>query len=174
MTASSDLAYDAILTAFGTAPGAAYTIGQYADAAFLPRPESRAHKAARWQDLTSDLIVRGHAGSLIALISDIMEPADWRYYLPAYMLASLKSGSDGKRIRPSTMLSLYPGRPDPDTFRSRVDGLTQGQCAAILLFLQAVFEDPETWIGPGAKSQNEAALEHWRRVTQGLEVGSAG
>lgn len=174
MTNSSDLAYEAIIAAFANVPPPTHSIGQYGDAAFLPRPAAPVHSVSGWQDLSSNLIVRGHVGSLIALITNIFEPADWRYYLPAFMLASLETSSDAKRIRPSTILSLYPHRPDPQTFAARVEGLNQDQRKAVLQFLEAMLEDPDTWIGSSARAQNEAALDYWRTAQQGLKVIKAG
>lgn len=152
---------EAIALAFADTPPPTGTLGEYADAFFLRRPEAPVHRSASWKDITADTLLRGHDGNMIAIL-DALDPQTWRYYLPAWMLASLEGGEEADRIAGTTISSLRPSDESPVPFDARVEGLTPAQADAIVLFFDAVLENPFWSKGHRAVEKNEQAKNYWR------------
>ncbi len=60
----------------------------------------------KWQDMTDDMVVYGYAAPTA------FSAKAFQYYLPAYLLWTLRNPDSPEYAGESTLLALDPGRPD--------------------------------------------------------------
>lgn len=82
----------------------------------------------RWQELIDDEEAYNHVGHAMSFFS----PAGWQYYLPAYLIQTVRRGEpDSLYFRPTTDPELA------DHHERRTNLLTAEQCRAVLDYLLA-------------------------------------
>ena len=130
-------------------------------------PECREIAAAfvskRWEDVSPDML-REHAQAL-----PIFTPSAFRYYLPAYMIASIDPGPEGETLRDLATFNLTPPRSDrvwrSGFFDSRASQFTAAEKGAIRSFLEWVEASRRAaWETQGLTpplSEIAAAIEYW-------------
>ncbi len=104
-----------------------------------------------WPELIDDAGSSGHVGHAMSFFS----PAGWQYYLPAYLIQSIKLGR---------FSSLYfRPRADPglaEFWAERVSRLTADQCRAVVAFLLVVQKEDRSC--RYEDEHNQEAVDHWK------------
>jgi hypothetical protein len=130
---------------------------------------AEAFRRMEWQSISSET-VREHATAL-----PLFTPAAFRYFLPAYMTASLDGYYDLDVAPHSTVFNLTPPTHRAGEkwlfFWDRAQGLTQSEREAVAAFLEVIaeyermdwasagMEPPEDRVGPALKWWRESAAD---------------
>ncbi len=107
----------------------------------------------RWQDMSDEMIVYNYA-ALTAF-----SPKAFRYYLPAYLLWTLRNADSIEYVGEAALRALDPGAPSEmlhDFRKSHYSDLDAGQIEAVKVFLTLLGNHPD--LGEYA---DEALLNHW-------------
>jgi hypothetical protein len=122
-----------------------------------------AFRGLRWQDAPLDLL-RRYADAL-----PLFRPGAFRYYLPAYLLATIRSYYDVDTMRDALAFNLSPPGTAPawqaDHFRARASLFTDAERKAVASFLEVMAEyDRDDWGAQGLTPPDDrwsSALEFW-------------
>lgn len=161
LTLRSDIARAAVQSAFADIPPPDHPIGAYADAFYGPESGAALYEATDWRLLDHEKLINGHAGSISTLLK-VLEPADWRHYLPAFMRISLDHPDDPKHVDAITLVALRPDAPLNHPLDELAAGLTVAQRQAVLLFLEAIYEREFALKGPNVLHIRDEQLAYWR------------
>jgi uncharacterized protein DUF6714 len=127
------------------------------------REIARAFVSKRWEDVSPDML-REHAQAL-----PLFTPSAFRYYLAAYMIASIDPGPEAETLRDLATFNLTPPRRDrawrSEFFDSRASQFTTAEKGAIRSFLEWVEASKRAaWKSQGLTpppSEIAAAIEYW-------------
>jgi hypothetical protein len=111
-----------------------------------------------WRTLTKDRLVQNRDSLLL------FQPAAYRFYLPAYLVAALKHWNDFDTFNSSVVMSLTPPNPQEgldEFFSNRVTEFTSEQKNVIRAFLKMYVETRPTTLGYNKSAWK--ALRFWER-----------
>lgn len=105
--------------------------------------------------LTDDIIINNYAAP------SFFSMEAFQYFMPAFMIWSLKHHDSIEYVTESTIRAFYPTSEEPKMCEFQVSKFTlftERQCAAVVKFLQSFSSDPD--LGPIA---GDALTNYWLR-----------
>jgi hypothetical protein len=120
-------------------------------------------QASAWTDVV-ELLLAGETGDLPGHIM-FLDGDAWRALLPAWMVASLRSGAGDRSLRllGSILAVLDPGFTPkaPDVISERISGLTPLQRAAVVGFVSWATQHPLLIADPQSKAEIARLQASW-------------
>lgn len=153
---------DLIISSFrGLRPGNVAPLGELARMVAYPQEAARMEGVDGWRDVDFDLLAT--PGGTVQAALSVMPPPMWAFYLPAWLIATLRHGPEALELYSATVGTLVPSlsamMDGDEMFEERRGALSREEKAAVRAFVSTLAADPEfeKLMGAGLASEVTAA-----------------